>query len=65
MPGFGWCSFDVNIGMGVGAEIRLYEGFGIRRDTSFVNRDRADWYGVKIAGINKNLNAGLAGVYRF
>ncbi len=62
---FGWSSSDINIGLGIGAEVRLYEGFGIRWDTSFVNRDRTDWYGVKISEVDKHIKTGLTGVYRF
>ncbi len=62
---FGWNSSDINIGLGIGAEVRLYEGFGIRWDTSFVNRDRTDWYGIKISEVDKHIKTGLTGVYRF
>ena len=50
---------------GVGAEFAVNEKFGIRWDTSWVQRDITDLKGIRAGGSDKHVKTGLTGVYRF
>ena len=65
IEGWNWSSSDQSLALGVGAEFEVTKKFGIRWDTSWIDRERTDLRGNKSSGDNRHIKTGLTGVYRF
>ncbi len=65
MQGYDWKSIDHNVGFGIGAEMDISHGFGLRWDTSYMRRDKTDLEGERTGKVDEHIKTGLTAVYSF